>query len=91
MTSNSQNSDTAIKELTMMLMYLTRFHDLSRLSNPEPFYAWKGYDFDILNELDDADYIRQGEHPSRGRRAILTESGMEYAKSLLKKYGIEDR
>ena len=91
MKNNTQNPDTVIKELTMMLMYLTRFHDLSRLSNPEPFYAWKGYDFGILNELDDEDYIRQGEHPSKGRRAILTESGMEYAKTLLQKYGIEDQ
>ena len=53
MKNNTQNPDTVIKELTMMLMYLTRFHDLSRLSNPEPFYTWKGYDFGILNELDD--------------------------------------
>ena len=49
MNNKTQNPDTVIKELTMMLMYLTRFHDLSRLSNPEPFYAWKGYDFGILN------------------------------------------
>ena len=91
MKNNPQNPGTVIKELTMMLMYLTRFHDLSRLSNPEPFYTWKGYDFGILNKLDDEDYIRQGEHPSKRRRAILTESGMEYAKTLLQKYGIEDQ
>ena len=54
------------------------------------FYAWKGYDFDILNELDDADYIRQGNHPSRSKSVYITESGMEQAKELLSKYGISD-
>lgn len=41
------------------------------------FYAWKGYDFDILNELDEADYIRQGSHPSRSKSVYITENGME--------------
>lgn len=54
------------------------------------FNAWKGYDFDILNELDDADYIRQGNHPSRSKSVYITESGMEQAKELLSKYGISD-
>lgn len=54
------------------------------------FYAWKGYNFDILNELNDADYIRQGNHPSRSKSVYITESGMEQARKLLAKYGIED-
>jgi len=33
----------------------------------------KGYDFDILNELDAADYIRQGNHPSRSKTVYITE------------------
>lgn len=89
MINGKHDKETMVKELTMILMYLTRFHDLDRLSIPEPFYAWKGYDFAALNDLDDADYIRQGSHPSKGRKAMLTEAGMEYARSLMKKYGIE--
>lgn len=50
----------------------------------------KGYDFDVLNGLDDADYIRQGNHPSRSKSVYITESGKELAKELLSKYGIDD-
>ena len=53
MINGTHDNETTVRELTMILMYLTRFHDLDRLSNPEPFYAWK------------------------------------YARSLMKKYGIE--
>lgn len=80
----------AQKELTMMLLYLSRFTEQNRFSDDKDFYAWKGYDFDILNSLDDEDYIRQGSHPGRNKSVYLTESGMDYAKELLEKYGIED-
>lgn len=48
------------KELTMMLMYLSRFQDrdIPEFCGKDIFNAWKGYDFDILNELEDVDYIR---------------------------------
>ena len=61
-----------------------------RFSDGKDFYAWKGYDFDILNSLDDKDYIRQGERPSRRKSVYLTETGIDYAKELLEKYGIKD-
>ena len=81
------------KELTMMLLYLSRFkdRDIPSLDGREIFNAWKGYDFDILNELDDEDYIRQGAHPSRSKSVYITETGIEMAKELLDKYGIADR
>ncbi len=77
-----------------MLLYPVSAFNTGRRSFPfheaTDFYAWKGYDFDILNELDDADYIRQGSHPSRSKSVYITESGMERAKELLSKYGISD-
>ncbi len=84
-------ANEAIKDLTMILMYLTRFTEQGRFSNPNALYAWKGYSFRVLNELDDADFIRQGDHPSKSKKVFLTEAGMENAKELLVKYGIEDR
>lgn len=54
------------------------------------YHAWKGYDFGILNELDNKDYIRQGDHPSRSKSVYITESGQVKAQELLEKYGIED-
>ena len=80
----------AMKELTMMLIYLSRFCEREKFAEAKHFYAWKGYDFDILNELDDADYIRQGNHPSRSKSVYITENGMVQAKELLSKYGISD-
>lgn len=84
------NAEKAMRELTMMLIYLSRFTQGDRFANAEDFYAWKGYNFNILNELSDADYIRQGDRPSRSKSVYITDSGIEQAKELLNKYGIED-
>jgi hypothetical protein len=78
------------KELTMMLLYLSKFkdQDISVLRGSEIFRAWKGYDFDILNELDDEDYIQQGANPSRTKSVYITETGVEKAQELIEKYSI---
>ena len=80
----------AMKELTLMLLYLSRFTQREGFGEATDFYAWKGYDFDILNELDDDDYISQGSHPYRTKSVYITESGKELATELLAKYGIAD-
>ena len=83
-------ANEAMKELTVMLMYLSRFSERDRFSASQDYYAWKGYDFDILNSLDDDDFIRQGSHPSRSKSVYITDSGIAFAKKLLDKYGIDD-
>lgn len=80
----------AMRELTLMLLYLSRFTHGEKFSEAKDFYAWKGYNFDILNELDDADSIRQGSRPSRSKSVYITESGKAEAQRLLSKYGIAD-
>lgn len=80
----------AMKELTMLLMYLSRFTQREKFSEATNFYAWKGYDFDVINQLDEEDYIRQGSRPSRSKSVYITEDGKAMAKELLKKYNIED-
>lgn len=84
------NADEAMRELTMALIYLSRFSEKNRFSDEKAYYAWKGYDFDILNELDEKDFIRQGNHPSRTKSVYITDDGINYAKEILAKYGIED-
>lgn len=84
------NAEKAMRELTMMLIYLSRFTQGDRFTDTKDFYAWKGYNFDVLNELSDDDYIRQGERPSRSKSVYITDGGIEKAKELLNKYGIED-
>lgn len=54
---NKTTADQAMKELTMVLLYLSRFTEQDRFSDSKDFYAWKGYDFDILNELDEENCI----------------------------------
>jgi len=81
------NPEKAIKELTMLLMYLTKFNEGDRFGNGMDM-AWKGYDFRIINELDEEDYIRQGSH--RSKSVTITEEGERLAKELLDKYNISD-
>lgn len=80
----------AMEELTIMLLYLSRFTEEGRFSDGNDLYAWKGYNFDVLNKLDDEDYIRQGSHPSRTKSVYITEEGVKRAKVLMEKYGVED-
>jgi len=80
----------AMEELTMMLLYLSRFIERDRFSDENNWYAWKGYNFDVLNKLDDEDYIHQGLHPSRTKSVYITEEGIKRAKELMEKYGVKD-
>ncbi|PHH99405.1 DUF6429 family protein [Fusobacterium polymorphum] len=78
----------AIKELTLLLMYLNRFTDEKDFKTAKDFYTWKGYSFNIINELDNEDFIYQGKY--RSKSVYTTEKGVEEAKKLLKKYKIKD-
>ena len=86
----STSAGEAMRELTMLLMYLSRFSEHDRFSEAEEYNAWKGYDFDIINQLAGEDYIRQGSRPSRSKSVYITDSGMELAKKLMEKYQIKD-
>ena len=73
----------AMKELTLVLLYLSRFDD--GFSNDK---AWKGYDWDVLDVLDQADFISKGSPKSKS--VYLTEEGLDYARQILAKYDIDD-
>jgi len=81
------NPEKAVKELTMILMYLTRFNEKNNFASLLDM-AWKGYDFDVIDELDSQDYIRQGSH--RSKSVAITDAGMKLSKELLAKYNISD-
>ncbi|WP_394234908.1 DUF6429 family protein [Niallia oryzisoli] len=44
--------------------------------------SWKGYPFEVLDELTDADLIRGS---NRSKSVYLTESGIKEAEALLRK------
>ena len=79
--------EKAMKELTMILMYLSRFNEGGRLDLSMDM-TWKGYNFDIINELDEEDYISQGSY--RSKSVAITEEGIRLAQNLLNKYNIKD-
>lgn len=62
--TDKNDPEKAVKELTMLLMYLTRFNERGRFESDLDM-AWKGYDFDIINELNEEGYIRQGGYRSK--------------------------
>ena len=80
--------EDAINEMTLLLMYLNKFHDDGRRSLTNADRAWKGYDFAALDALDRLDYIRQGAHS--GKSVVITRKGVDFARELLKKYEIEE-
>lgn len=84
-----------VKELTLMLMYLTSWEEslvpgLRKKPDRAGIYpkirvCWKGYDFDILNEMTDEGLVNAG---GRSKSASFTEEGVQKALELLEQYGI---
>ena len=70
-----------IKELTLLLLYLTSWKETDLPG--EMRRSWKGYPFDVLDELTDEDLIRGS---NRSKSVYLTESGIKEAEALLRKY-----
>lgn len=83
---NKKTREEAIKELSLMLMYLTRFQDDNEFCRYMEM-AWKGYDFETMDQLEDRDLIIQ---PRRSKRIYLTEKGKECARALLQAYRLAD-
>ena len=78
-----QKIEEQIKELTLLLLYLNSWVE------KEPYgefrRAWKGYDFDILNELTDEGLVNAR---NRSKSASFTDEGAATALELLTQYGI---
>ena len=85
-----KDPNEAMKELTMMLLYLSRFTRNEKFEVAKNFYSWKNYSYNILNELDRENYIDQGLHKTKSRSIRITEDGITKAKELLDLYGIND-
>ena len=78
----------AMKELTLMLMYLSRITEEKDFKNAKDFYAWKTYDFETVDALEDEGLVYQGK--KSWKRVFLEDKKKKKAKSLLEKYGIAD-
>lgn len=76
-----------IEELTLMLLYLTRFQDNNDFC-PYEEPSWKGYDFDTLDDLEEQGLLYQ---PNKTKISYLSDEGKEKARQLIAEYGIADK
>ena len=73
-----------IKELNLLLMFLTGWEEDSRQNPGEKvFRAWKGYLFETLNQLSDDKLIVQFKN---AKSVTLTDAGRQKAELLKKQY-----
>jgi len=74
--------DERLKEIHLLLIYLSGWYeDSTKVPGKKVFRAWKGYLFDILNELERDSLIRQYR-----KSLILTDEGLKKARGLKEKY-----
>ena len=86
----SRTREEVIDDLTLALLYLTRFND--REGRPYNEMAWKNYDFDAIERLDKSDLIIDPKRSRGGgyKYAYLTEKGRVKARELLGEFDVED-
>ncbi len=66
-----------ISKLTLLLIYLTGWEE--KEFGVTAYRAWKGYDFNILNKLEEDGFIAQSK---TAKSVYLTEEGLKLAKQL---------
>ena len=84
---NKKTREEAIEELSLMLLYLTRFQDDNEFCRYREV-SWKGYDFGTMDQLEERGLIIQ---PRKSKCTYMTERGKEYARELLQAYQLSDK
>lgn len=84
---DKKSREHAIEELSLMLLYLTRFQDNNEFCRYMEA-SWKGYDFDVLNKLEQKELLYQ---PKKSKCVYLSEEGKLQARKLLNAYGLADK
>ncbi len=73
-----------IKELNLLLLYLAGWEeDSTKEPGKKVYRSWKGYLFEVLNELQDDEMIYQFKN---GKSVILLDEGIKKAEKLKEKY-----
>jgi hypothetical protein len=77
--------DERVKDLSLLLIYLTGWEEDKRKGEPgeKVFRSWKGYPFDILDELQAQRLIFQSE---KAKSVFLTDEGKRKAEQIRQKY-----
>ena len=83
----NKSKQEGIEDLSLALLYLTRFLDGRGSSFNE--MAWKNYSFEEIEQLDKQDLIVDPQGRYRSKYAYITEKGRQKARKLLAEMGIE--
>ena len=85
-----KNQQKTIDDLTLALLYLTRFPD--REGNEYDEISWKNHDFGAIDRLDEEGLIINPRRRKGGayKYAYMTEKGRDRAREILKQFDIED-
>lgn len=76
-----------LKDLTLLLVWLTRFSENRGIDGEPVWRAWRGYDFDVLRELLKEDKIS---YSYTSKSILLKDKGIKVAEKLIKKYNLEN-
>ena len=79
------NRDQSVEELTLMLLYLTSWREKGMDEHIRR--SWKGYDFNILNQLVEQDLLSDSR---RSKSVYLTPEGVDRARELLRRFEINE-
>jgi len=81
---DEKKKEKIVTELTLLLIYLTGWEEDKRNAPGEKvFRAWKGYKFEVLDELQSKCLILQ---IPGGKSLLLNDKGKQKARELIKKY-----
>ncbi|MCK4890516.1 MAG: transposase [Candidatus Aminicenantes bacterium] len=76
--------DEKIKELNLLLLYLAGWEeDSTKEPGKKVYRSWKGFLFEVLNELQDDEMIYQFKN---GKSVIILDDGIKKAEKLKEKY-----
>ena len=81
------SAEQAVHDLTLALLYLTRFKEGRGKQEDQLFRAWKSYDWDALDKLSEEEFTID-RHGNKG--LYLTDEGCARAKEILDCLGIQD-
>jgi hypothetical protein len=79
--------DKNIKDLVLLLLYLTCWEEQTVAESGKIRRSWKGYPWDALNTLEEDEFITQSR---RAKSVCLTDDGIKRGEQLKKKFKIKD-
>lgn len=81
--TDEEKLEEVVKELTLLLLYLTSWEEGGMAEMPPVHRAWKGHRFEALDALADEGLLSS----SHGAKSVyLTDEGVTKAQALQRKY-----